>query len=168
MRCAARRQRGTASTEALILLPFFFIVWGCLFFTHSRLEQKVVVNEIARTCAWERMSSSCLAPPSPRCSFGAGQQQLSDADLEGASASMANLQTRLLAFTFDLRDMFGPVFRPIFSTAREGQVNRPRSLGGGQIPLQASFSEMCNEVPGDETEADLSSAAFCALTGWCG
>ena len=66
-----RGQRGSVSAEALILIPFFFTVWGCIFFAHRVMEKKIVANEIARTCAWEQMSGGCgggggLAPPNKR------------------------------------------------------------------------------------------------------
>ena len=169
MRAMARRdgERGAATTEALILLPFFFIVWGALFFSHRLSEKRVVVNEIARTCAWARMTGSCTEPQSPRCNFSTGPQ-LSNDDLEGSRASLINYDTRIQAFIIDFSDMFGPYFRPTFGADRDARVTKPRQIGGGEFGVHTEFSEMCNEIPGDETVPTVSQDSFCDITGWCG
>ncbi|HTE51114.1 MAG TPA: hypothetical protein VK698_09620 [Kofleriaceae bacterium] len=161
-----RGQRGVASVEALILVPFFFIVWGCAFFMHRTLEKKMVVNEIARTCAWEQMTGGCGGPGSSRCQFSSGPQ-LSDEQLEGSRAAIVNIENRFLGFAIDFRGMFGPAFRPVFGAERRGRVSRPRSIGGGDITVGAAFSAMCNETPGGETVASVATGAFCQQTGWC-
>jgi hypothetical protein len=160
------RQRGAATTEALILLPFFFIVWGGLFFSYKVHEKKVVVDEIARTCAWEQMSGGCTERRSPRCTF-AGGPQLVNGDLEGSRASLENMEVRLGTFVIDFAAMFGPYFRPTFGTAREARVTRPRSMGGGEVGVETTFSEMCNELPGNESLEATAARSYCSMTGWC-
>jgi len=160
-------ERGAATTEALIILPFFFIVWGALFFSHRLSEKKVVVNEIARTCAWAQMTGGCTEPQSPRCNFSNSTQQLSDDDLEGSRASLINYNTRLESFELFFNDMFGPYFRATFGADREATVPKPRQIGGGEFNVGTEFSEMCNEVPGDETVPTVSEDSFCTITGWC-
>ena len=160
-------ERGAATTEALIILPFFFIVWGALFFSHRLSEKQVVVNEIARTCAWSRMTGSCTEPLSPRCNFSPGTQLAND-DLEGSRASLINYDLRIDAFLLDFQGMFGPYFRPVFGADRDGMVPKPKQIGGGEFNVHTQFSEMCNEIPGDETVPTVSNQSFCAITGWCG
>lgn len=162
-----RGERGAATTEALIILPFFFIVWGALFFSHRLSEKRVVVNEIARTCAWARMTGGCTEPLSPRCNFTAGEQIPNDS-LEGSRASLINYDTRIEAFMLDFSDMFGPYFRPVFGAERDSTVAKPRQLGGGEFGVRTEFSEMCNELPGEETVPTVSNDSFCQITGWCG
>jgi len=159
-------QRGSVSAEALILLPFFFIVWAALFFSYRLQEKKAVVNEISRECSWERMSAGCSAPPSPRCNYSQPSQLGNDA-LEGSRAALANLDDRLGAFVIDFGAQFGPYFRPVFGAGRQTRVPRPRGLGGDEVQIATSFSEMCNEVPGQGSAAAMSSRSFCSLTGWC-
>jgi hypothetical protein len=159
-------QRGAASLEALVILPFFFIVWGCIFFAHRVMEKRVAVSEVARSCAWDQMSGGCARPPSPRCNFSSGAQ-LSDEELEGSRAAMVNIESRFTDFVIDFRSMFGPAFRPIFGAERQARVTRPRQMGGGELGVSAAFSEMCNETQGDETVGSVSASAFCSLTGWC-
>ena len=159
-------ERGAATTEALIILPFFFIVWGALFFSHRLSEKKVVVNEIARTCAWAQMTGGCTEPMSARCTFTTGPQ-LSDDQLEGSRASLINYNTRLESFELFFNEMFGPYFRPTFGANREATVPKPRQIGGGEFNVQTEFSEMCNELPGDETVPTVSEDSFCTITGWC-
>lgn len=169
MRRARNRQgeRGAATTEALIILPFFFIVWGALFFSHRLSEKKVVVNEIARTCAWQRMTGGCTEPMSARCNFNSSTTQLSNDDLEGSRASLINYDTRIDAFLLDFSEMFGPYFRPTFGADRDATVPKPRQIGGGEFNVQTEFSEMCNELPGEETVPTVSEQSFCDITGWC-
>jgi hypothetical protein len=162
-------ERGAASTEALIILPFFFIVWGALFFSHRLSEKKVVVNEIARTCAWAQMTGGCTEAQSPRCNFSSGTQLAND-DLEGSRASLINYDNRIQPFIIEFQEMFGPYFRPVFGAEREGAVSKPVQIGGGPgdvFRVDTQFSEMCNETPGEETVPTVSEDSFCAITGWC-
>jgi hypothetical protein len=159
-------ERGAATTEALIILPFFFIVWGAIFFAHRLGEKRLVVNEAARACAWQRMTGGCTEPSPAGCNVSPGPS-LGNDELEGSRAALVNLHQRLDAFVIDFQGMFGPYFRPIFGTEREGIVVRPRQVGGGEMGVATAFSEMCNEIPGDETVPTLSDQSFCAVTGWC-
>jgi hypothetical protein len=160
-------QRGTASIEALTLLPFFFLVWGCIFFVHRAQERKAAVTETTRACAWERMSGGCRGSGSSRCTLSAGAIQLGDDDLVGSSAALANVDGRFPAFAIQFRQMFGPSFRPIFGAERHSRLNRPRVLGGGEVRVGAGFTGMCNETPGEETLGSVSAETFCRTTGWC-
>ena len=166
-------ERGAVMTEALILLPFFFIVWGCLFFAFSTGEKRGVVDQVARNCAWDRMTGGCQGAPSPRCTFAAGPQ-LGDDGLAGAAPLLADLRNGLTNYGLDLREMFGPFFRPTFGCERGGRVARPRGIGGGEIGVRGRFSAMCNEIPAHQkprrqryNHKDLFPEAWCRRTGWC-
>jgi hypothetical protein len=166
-------ERGAAMTEALILIPFFAIVWGCLLFAFKTGEKRAVVDEVARNCAWERMTGACKDAPSPRCTFTDGPQ-LGNEGLEGAANLYQDLQTGLLNYGMDLREMFGPFFRPTFACARGGRVSKPRVIGGGDLGVRGSFSAMCNEIPAYQkpkkqqyNHHDLFPDAWCTRTGWC-
>lgn len=160
-------------TEALILLPFFFIVWGCLFFAFRTSEKRGVVDLVARSCAWDHMTTACKNAPSPRCTFTNGPQ-LGNEGLEGAAPLLASLESGLMNYGMDLREMFGPFFRPTFGCERGGRVGRPRMIGGGDIGLRGRYSAMCNEIPAHEkprrqqyNHDDLFPEAWCRRTGWC-
>lgn len=163
-------ERGAATTEALIILPFFFIVWGALFFSHRLSEKQVVINEVARTCAWQRMTQGCPSDEtlSPRCNHTRDDTRLSNDDLEGSRASLINYDNRINdGFEFPFTERFGPYFRPIIGAERDGRVNKPTQIGGGDFGVRTEFSEMCNELPGDETVPTVSEDSFCTITGWC-
>lgn len=166
----ARRagQRGGASLEALIMLPFFFLVWGCVFFIHQLFEQQILVNENARTCAWDRMSGGCSAPTSPACNFSSGPE-IPDSELEGGvgPGQVDNIDGHLRDFVIDFRGTFGPAFRPVFGAQKQTQVTRPRQMGGGERTVRAGFSEMCNDRPNGADLPAISAHAYCQLTGWC-
>lgn len=163
----ASNQRGAASIEALLIIPFFIIVWGCAFFVQRTFSQKLVVNERARSCAWERMTSGCRGPASPRCQLADGPG-LSDDQLEGSRGSMLEIEriTRD-GFTIDFRARFGPAFRPLFAAGSGSRVRRPSSMGGGEIGVGSIMSAMCNEVGGPDTVQRIANDSFCAETRWC-
>jgi len=162
-----RGERGAASTEALIILPFFFIVWGALFFSHRLAEKKVVVNEIARTCAWARMTGGCTDAMSPRCNHTTSVPLAND-DLEGSRASLINYDARINSgFEWPFQSRFGPYFRPVLGADRDARVTKPRQIGGGEFGVHTEFSEMCNEVSHEETVPTVSEEMFCTITGWC-
>ena len=163
----ARGQRGAASFEALLVITFFILIWVLAFFVQKTFSKKLVVNERARSCAWERMTSGCRGPVSARCALGAGPA-LSDDQLEGSRGSMVEIERIIReGFTVDFRGRFGPAFRPVFAASSSGEVRRPRSLGGGLLGLTTTMSAMCNEVGGPETVQAITNDSFCAETGWC-
>jgi Flp pilus assembly protein TadG len=159
-------QRGAASVEALLLVPFFFIVWGCVFFVHRTFDRKLVVSEAARSCAWERMTSGCNAPASAGCQLAAAPTP-SDEQLEGSRASIVQIETLFQRFTVDFRARFGPAFRPLFAAAGEVRVARPASIGGGQVAVGTTLSAMCNETGNPETVAAIARDSYCSQTPWC-
>jgi hypothetical protein len=160
-------ERGHASLEALILLPFFFLVWGCIFFVHKAESHKAGVSMATRSCAWQRMSGGCSGGGPPACQLSAGPDQLGDEDLVGSSAALANVDALFPALAIQFRTMFGPSFRPVFGAERHLRVARPRVLGGGETRVGAAFTGMCNETGGHETLGSVSTETFCELTGWC-
>jgi hypothetical protein len=167
-------QRGAASVEALALLPFFFIVWGCIFFVHRLTEGRIVVSETARACAWADMTTACTQPRSPRCTYSPGLH-IGDEDLGDAGAMKLDLERRLRFFEIDLRAMYGPeIARPTFVAERRSTAARPRVLGGGEMGVRGRFSAMCNEIPayqkpeGDQIDIHrLLVRVWCRKTGWC-
>jgi len=163
---SAGAEKGAATLEALIILPFFFIVWGCLWFAHRMGEQKLVLHDVVRSCAWEQMVSGCTAPPSPRCSYPA-TPQLADENLEGSRQALLNIEDRSLRFSVDLKAMFGANFRPMIATEKSTTVRRPPVAGGGAGQVRAAYTAMCNDVRGGETTLQVATQSYCRLTGWC-
>lgn len=163
----ASGQRGAASFEALLVITFFLLIWSLSFFAQKTFSKKLVANEGARSCAWERMTSGCRGPASPRCQVGAGPA-LSDDQLEGSRGSMLEIE-RIIndRFTVDFRGRFGPAFRPVFAASSSDAVRRPTSLGGGLLGLTSTMSAMCNEVGGPDTIQAITNDSFCAETRWC-
>lgn len=133
----------------------------------------MVVREIARACAWDHMSDGCTRPPSPRCVFRGGLVA-GDDELGTAGALKVDLENRLEAFAIHFRAMFGSLSRPIFGTERESRVNRPRTIGGGDLGVSGQYLAMCNELPAYDRPREtqtrvprLLSNAWCETTGWC-
>jgi hypothetical protein len=158
-------ERGAATVEALVLLPAFFLIWALVHFVHGVMAEKILVGQIARTCAWEHMTSGCETPP-PRCTIASGAE-MADDDLVDGVAAVAALQAELQAYRVDVEAAIGPIFRPFFGVTRKGEVARPALVGEGAAAVAVQLSTMCNDRPGEQTVVSVATPSFCALTGWC-
>ncbi len=155
----SRRVRGAASVEAVIVLPFFILIFAGVLYVHHLWENRQIALMTARQCAWLFSASGCDEQPSG-CeglvhAAGAEEQQNEVTDeLDGGVID------QLSGIPF-----LGPAIRGIFGTALEAnierQTRRPPVLGGGRVPVAARYYMMCNEKA--QTLGELISGSFCGL-----
>ena len=61
------RQRGTASVEVVMMLPFFIMVYAGLHYVHGRYLGRELALTRARACAWAYSKAGCDGPEPPEC-----------------------------------------------------------------------------------------------------
>lgn len=139
--------QGTASIEAVIMLPFFIIVWGLLLFAVDVYQHKINAGLQARDCGWSFAQTGCETLP-PSCS----EEPVDEFDT-GDSASSSEITTALSGASEIpvVGDLLTGALQGIFGKLRiaetELDVQRPQVLGATTVHTTGSFAIMCNERP---------------------
>jgi len=56
---ARKRRRGTASIEAIVILPFFIFMFASVYYMHAHYSGRQQAMLIARTCLWKFAAEGC-------------------------------------------------------------------------------------------------------------
>jgi len=161
LRSLLRSTRGAVYAEAVIIVPFFVIVWGCIVYVHDFYSARIALTQKVKSCAWQYSNNACEQIPAGCSRFDLHQaSDLSSGDLpEGGNIleQFANLP------------VVSGIVRVVLGTNAEargsGNVARPPVIGGGSSGIASRHSIMCNEVP--QSPADLARRMFCNLTHLC-
>jgi hypothetical protein len=150
---------GAVFAEAVIMMPFFIIVLGCIIYSHAYYSQRIALSAHVKSCAWQYADSGCQQLQGDCAGFVTAHagNELGAADLPDGSALDA---LRSLRFV-------GPILNIVLGqnsiVDRHETVTRPAVLGGGARDVYSIHSVMCNEVP--KTPGQIVHDAFCAATG---
>ena len=151
---------GSASTEAVVMLPFFIIVWGCIIFVSNRYERAVDISQDARKCAWQHVMSAC--ENDVECPIADGAN-LADADFPGAASGYLDDMGASLPF---VDWMFEGLFGKDITAGADTSVTAPEVAGGGSRRVAGAMALTCNEKPRGDL-GDILHDAFCTLSPWC-
>ena len=130
-----RDVRGSATSEAVIMLPFFVIVWGCVIFVSHKYERAVEVQAISRQCAWRYAKDNCTGDT--RCDLAEGADM---ADTSMAQANGYDAEGEISgASSSGGWGMIGTVVDLLsgkeYTATYRGSVDKPEVIGGGSATL---------------------------------
>ncbi len=158
-RALLRDERGSVMTEAVIMLPFFILVWGCIIYVSQLYEKGIETQAVARECAWRHAKDNCEGET--RCSIASALDVSSDygptddgsiSDAEGSGGP------GFLGDGFLTNILFGS---DITATAQD-TTPKPEVIGGGDAQLTGKMGLACNEKPRGDL-GDVISSAWGAL-----
>lgn len=140
-----RDQGGSVMTEAVIMLPFFIIVWGCVIYVQQLYTKGIQTQAVARECAWRHAKDNCEGDT--RCSiepgldpsrdYGSGDSSAIDA-AEGSSSGLGFLGDGFLT---------NILFGADITASATGSTRKPEVIGGGDANLTGRMGLACNEKP---------------------
>jgi hypothetical protein len=124
--------RGTATTETVIMIPMFAIVWGCIFFVFTFFQRTITMRSLTRGHTWAYSYVGCSGTgPGTNLSTGSGggigSSGSGDGDIDSIVQGLFALQTG--------------------TGTRHTSLTRPRVIGGGTMQLSDAEYVMCNDVP---------------------
>lgn len=141
-------EEGTASIEAVIMIPFFIIVWGLLLFAVDVYKHKIDAGLRARDCGWAFAQTGCQTLP-PQCAEEPGDPVAVD-----GGAGTGELESSLDELPIDIPiigDVLNGVIDTLFGDLRvarhSASVQRPNVLGATTVQTRGAFAVMCNERP---------------------
>ncbi|MGB0680459.1 MAG: hypothetical protein ACPGUV_12425 [Polyangiales bacterium] len=136
-------QRGTAMTEALLVIPVLLLVWWGLFFMNGWYSQRQQARLEARRCAWLYAEAGCREVP-PGC-----EGSVHKGGSTGAAAAQSGAVERDLIEKVQRIKGLGFIAESVFGTstiARKAvQQKRPAYLGGGERRGSEHIDLLCNE-----------------------
>lgn len=138
---------GNATTETVIMIPVFVIIWGGIAYTHQRYRKAINVGQLTRAHTWQHAFAACEGG-GPGGSTTIGE---SPSDSSGFIGGAVDL---LLAIApgFSIDEIRGE---------RSTSVDRPAVLGESTVNIQHSLTVMCNEPDrGDPTLFDAAWRLF--------
>lgn len=150
-------QRGTASLEALLLLPVFLILWLGVFHMYKVQGSVLIARAQARRCAWRYSNAGCRGAAPPGC----GDMSASDTALVAAGENDGNIDGVLAAL-----GPLGSLFEGVLGSAANVRVSRdvkktsPIVAEDGAVG--ASIYLLCNEK--NRSTAEIAQDTACALT----
>lgn len=126
-----RDERGTASTETVMMMPAFIIIWGSVFFVFQGARKIVEMNVRIREDAWTRAYGSCSSDPS--------------GTTYSASSSGSSTTGDVPVFGGAILDM---MFTEFYAQRQTSQA-APPILGGRTKNYRGEHLWICNENPED-------------------
>lgn len=123
--------KGTATTETVIMIPMFAIVWGCIFFVFTFFQSTIAMRSMTRGHVWAYSYVGCSGS-------GPGTTLGTAAASDISRPGVASVAEAIIGTILQLRWGHG---------SRETSTARPRVIGGGSIHMTDENWVMCNRVP---------------------
>jgi len=157
-RAKARKQRGAAMVEAMIVIPFFIIIFVLSAFLNRLYSEKLRTIRETKQCVWQSAMKG-------DCQGGCGTanvKNLGDKDLDqGAESNPSQGQPQVdkwLKKTFSENDYSKT------GSATSGTVSG--IVDGFTIKVGTKQVAMCNEIPEDAQFRSIFLYTYHKLTAW--
>lgn len=145
LRALLRGERGAVFAEAVIMLPFFLILWGCILWTHSYYFTRVQLSSRTKGCSWYFANHACEGALPAGCD---GVTATTGGPINPATAPSGALSS--LA-SFMNSGPFGSIIQAVLGSDAQlrGSValTRPTVLGGGSVNVSWNNTVMCGTKP---------------------
>lgn len=142
-----RDETGAAMVEAVVMLPFFLLLFGLVLYVYREHEGRISASADARNCAWTYSANNCEGPLPPGCRTAGSirSEEIQAADVADGSDSILGALSGIPFVGMVIDAVFGTSHR--FAGART--FERPKVMGGGERTVSRNYTMMCNEVPRD-------------------
>lgn len=150
-------EEGAATTETVIMIPMFVIVWGCIVYVTNVFQATIEMRSRIRRDLWAYAYTGCEDMPETGTNFTEGRGFIPD-DPSGAGSDGAARDGAATGSDGGIGSMVGMVddilsyipglsFRTYEGHRSDFRVERPEVIGGGTMNMGANLYLMCNEVP---------------------
>jgi hypothetical protein len=149
-------ERGTATTETVIMIPMYAIVWGCIVYVTQFFQETHEMRARLRRDTWAYGYTGCTDAPStltnipeptrgiiPDTTGGAFEGSASGGGSTGESGGIGGLFN---AVDNIISYIPGLNFQTI-TPNRTTSLDRPNVIGGGRMNMAADLTLLCNEEP---------------------
>jgi len=151
-----RDERGHATAEAVIMLPFFIMVWGCIMWASQSFENEIDLASKAREHAWQHAMNNCNG------ATGA-ETQVTDYSTPGLLGDLESVFNAIddAASIFAVMEDWPGLSFDEHQYVREDVVVAPPVTGGNDRETYYRVVLMCNE---QHSTPDIEETAWSAFT----
>ena len=144
-----RRSRGAASVEAVIVIPFFILVFVSLLYVRDQAVGKQTAEMHARTCAWLYSANDCSEIPADCQDVLTPHSGVSASEAESALGDGARRLTSQGGVVESVvRPLIMPALQAAFGRSVDAtvsrEVERPGAYGGGMKIVTGRYHLACN------------------------
>jgi len=164
---ARSRRRGVASVEALVVLPFFSVLFFGLVYYGATIVAQADAEGEARSCAWQYSMENCDTVP-PGCGSARFSDAPGKASDDAVAAALSAGEEKLGGqpngggVVSVIEQRLGSALRDVFGRAKEVDssrtVARPPLFGGRSITVTGRYRLACNLSP--QTAESVADAAW--------
>jgi hypothetical protein len=146
-------ERGAATTETVIMIPMYVIVWGCIVYVTQHFQNTIELRARVRRDAWAYAYGACQDPPGTNTSIATSRGLEPDptgetGDPEGSARGAAgSLGGAFGAIDTIISYIPGLNFQTVVGSRSDFRTRRPAVIGGGELTVSASLTLLCNERP---------------------
>lgn len=147
-----RDERGAAYTEAVIMLPVFFVIFALFYQVYRTRTAKFETMQSVRTAAWMKSNAGCEDDEGTTCPSGTEGCTVEDGDAEGGidgvlSDLRSDSDPLLAPFTSLLGGLLENVFGTAVTKSASLSVTDPKYIGGTEWTMSTKYTLMCNPLP---------------------
>ncbi len=162
---AARDSRGTASVEAVVVLPVLIILFVSVFYVRNQVFARQAAESKARACAWAFSMNNCDDHKIPVGCEGlvgvvSAAGPLNDQVEKALSKATGGIAGSIV--TNVLEPVLGAAFGQALDANTKFSYERPALYGGGTQSAHGGYHLACNLAP--ETLSQVAMDAWHALT----
>lgn len=159
-RSLLRDEEGHATGEAVIMLPFFILVWGCIIFVSQGYERAIDVSAKTREHAWAHVMDDCGRP------VGAGTEVYDATEPPlGPFGDLFDMVDEIIDWIPLVGDYWPGFVVDERKFGRRDSIEKPSILGGGDQNVGHTIVLMCNERPTHVSLEDIAREAY-GIFGW--
>jgi hypothetical protein len=139
-------QTGSASVEAVVVLPFFILIFGGVFLMQGLIANQQLALVTARRCAWEYSNNGCTDKP-PECAepdSADGVDEDND-QVRGVVNKIKGVESTAGKSIPVLGSTIEELFGRAFTASARREVPKPPLFGSGKSIITGNYYLMCNE-----------------------
>ena len=147
-------ERGAATTETVIMIPMYVIVWGCIVYVSQHFQNTIEIRARVRRDTWAYAYGACGDAPGTNTSMATSRGLVPDAsgasgDPEGSARGGGGTLGGGIVGAIDniLSYIPGLNFRTAVGSRSDFRTRRPAVIGGGELQVAANLTILCNERP---------------------
>lgn len=153
-----RDEEGNATAEAVIMIPFFILVWGCIIWASQAYERTLDVGAKTREHAWAHAMDACKSRVPPDTEV----RDVTD-PVFGPIGDTLSVVDSIIETIPVVGDAWPGFFPTENQYVRRSRVETPEVMGGGDKEVGHTIVLMCNEdleTPGLDDASSSSWGVF--------
>lgn len=163
-----RNKRGAALAEAVVIIPFFIMIFACILFVGNLYKEKLRVMRLTKESAWAFAMENCGKPGAPMTTEGIPRS----GDAPGSGQAAAEPASELDDLSEGEKASGGKMdltSKKDFGssdTTMQSSVSADGYIGGFTKNVTSHTRVMCNETPQNGDILGFLKAGYQAITNW--